>query len=76
MQHLRQRAVPIQKLLDERAWRESHFDDAPVPIMLPDGTIRTESPEESKVRVMSDVFFGAANLYLASVLHGPHPRGQ
>ena len=76
IEQLKQRAAPIEKLLSERAWREAHFDEAPVPILLPDGTIRTESEEEGKMRVMSDVFYGAANLFLASVIHGPYPRGE
>lgn len=76
LEQLKQRAAPIEKLLQERAWRESHFDEAPVPIMMPDGTIRTESEEEGKMRVMSDVFYGAATLFLASIVHGPNPRGK
>jgi len=75
-QQLLLRAAPIEKLLGERAWREAHFDEAPVPILLPDGSYRTESVEEGKMRVMSDVFFGASTLFLASVIHGPFPRGK
>ena len=75
-EQLKQRAAPIAKLLSERAWREAHFDEAPVPVLMPDGSIRSESEEEGKKRVMSDVFYGAANLFLASVVHGPYPRGM
>lgn len=75
-QALSRRAAPIEKLLNERAWREAHFDESPVPVLLPDGSLRRESEEEGKMRVMSDVFFGAATLFLASVIHGPFPRGK
>ena len=75
-EQLAQRAAPVLKLLGERAWRESHFDAPPIPVILPDGSMQTESEEDRRMRVTSDVFYGAANLFLATVIYGCYPRGK
>ncbi|ODN85250.1 hypothetical protein L198_07573 [Cryptococcus wingfieldii CBS 7118] len=67
MKELLRRAEGIEKLMDERAWRESHLD-------RPRKKRRGEGKADEMRRVMSDVFFGAAKVLLASVINGPFPR--
>jgi hypothetical protein len=77
IKELLERAGRIEKILDERHWRED---------TLSSGTA-TEIEEEyhpangkakpaAVAPVMSEIFFNAAKVLLATVLHGPSPRGQ
>ena len=36
----------------------------------------TEGDAAALTPVMSEIFFGAAKVLLASVVHGPYPRGE
>ncbi|ODN82288.1 hypothetical protein L202_02568 [Cryptococcus amylolentus CBS 6039] len=67
MKELLRRAEGIEKLMDERAWRESHLD-------RPREKGKATAKADEMRRVMSDVFFGAAKVLLASVINGPFPR--
>ena len=75
-QALRNRAAAIEKLLSERGWRETLFRQAQPPIMIADGLTRAFTQEEGRIRVISDVFYEAAKLYLATVVYGPLPQGE
>ncbi|WVQ87096.1 hypothetical protein IAS59_000817 [Cryptococcus gattii] len=68
LKELLRRGTAIEKLLDERAWREAHLE---LPSILP---INKEGPGHDLRRIMSDVFYGAAKVLLASVINGPFPR--
>lgn len=70
LKELLRRGTAIGKLLEERAWREAHLE---LPSILP---INKEGPGHDLRRIMSDVFYGAAKVLLASVINGPFPRGK
>ncbi|WVQ76103.1 hypothetical protein IAR50_005743 [Cryptococcus sp. DSM 104548] len=94
MKELLRRAEGIEKLMDERAWRESHLDrptSASPRSTRPGGFGSTwgtgvgvgdgekgagtsKGKADEMRRAMSDVFFGAAKVLLASVINGPFPR--
>ncbi|WWC59322.1 uncharacterized protein I303_101874 [Kwoniella dejecticola CBS 10117] len=62
------RAGNVEKILNERAWRESHLDRP---------TNADEEAEDSTSmlrRVMSDVFHGSVKVLLAVTVNGPFPR--
>ncbi|WRT64835.1 uncharacterized protein IL334_001771 [Kwoniella shivajii] len=63
------RAATVEKILDERAWRESHLDQ-------PSTEEEEPTADSASVlrRVMSDVFHGSAKVLLAVTLNGPFPR--
>jgi hypothetical protein len=74
----------IDKILDERGWRESHLDGGDAQDI---GTTTRENGnkkmpfgfgKDSKetIRGMNDVFFAGAKVLLAVVVNGPHPRGK
>ncbi|KAK8847335.1 hypothetical protein IAR55_005192 [Kwoniella newhampshirensis] len=67
VKELLRRASKIEGLLDERPWRESHLKR---PKTIVPGE---EGPSNDVRRLMSDVFYGAAKVLLASVVNGPHP---
>lgn len=68
LKELLRRGAAIEKLLDERAWREAHLERPSSP------PLNREGPSDDLRRVMSDVFYGAAKVLLASVINGPFPR--
>ena len=70
LKELLRRGAAIEKLLDERAWREAHLERPSSP------PLNREGPSDDLRRVMSDVFYGAAKVLLASVINGPFPRGK
>lgn len=71
VRELLRRAAIIETLLQERSWREGLLDTG-----TDDGS-SSETPEnQSAIRVMREIFYGAAKLYLATVINGPYPRGQ
>ncbi|WVW78542.1 hypothetical protein I302_100497 [Kwoniella bestiolae CBS 10118] len=64
---LLERATRIEKLMDERSWRESHLD-------IPE-TGKDESDTGAELRkVLSDVFYGSVKVLLAVAVNGPFPR--
>ncbi|WWC67881.1 uncharacterized protein I206_101798 [Kwoniella pini CBS 10737] len=62
------RAANVEKILNERAWRESHLDR---PINADDDS---EDSAALLRRVMSDVFHGSVKVLLAITINGPFPR--
>lgn len=70
LKELLRRGAAIEKLLDERAWREVHLERPSSP------PLNREGPSDDLRRVMSDAFHGAAKVLLASVINGPFPRGK
>lgn len=64
------RSSAIQKLLDERAWRECHLDQPSF------SSSEQEDTNDSMRRIMTDIFFGSARVLLACVINGPFPRGE
>ncbi|OWZ33025.1 hypothetical protein C356_05516 [Cryptococcus neoformans c45] len=62
------RSSAIQKLLDERAWRECHLDQPSL------SSSEQEDTNDSMRRIMTDIFFGSARVLLACVINGPFPR--
>ena len=74
VRELLRRAATIETLLQERSWREGLLDANGGVV---DDGLSGESPEnQSAIRVMREIFYGAARLYLATVINGPYPRGQ
>lgn len=74
VRELLRRAATIETLLQERSWREGLLDANGG--VVDDGSLG-ESPEnQSAIRVMREIFYGAARLYLATVINGPYPRGE
>jgi hypothetical protein len=74
VRELLRRAATIETLLQERSWREGLLDANGG--VVDDGS-SGESPEnQSAIRVMREIFYGAARLYLATVINGPYPRGE
>ncbi|WVF69939.1 hypothetical protein IAT40_004724 [Kwoniella sp. CBS 6097] len=63
------RAAAVEKILNERAWRESHLD-RPAHHDLSAEAYQTRDLR----RIMSDVFFGSVKVLLAVVINGPFPR--
>jgi hypothetical protein len=70
LKELLHRAAPIEKILEERMWRETSSG----------GEVRSLRPGEGDTAaltpIMSEIFYGAAKVLLASVVHGPYPRGE
>jgi len=74
IRELLRRAATIETLISERSWREGLLDGNGNGT---DDGISSESPEnQSAIRIMREIFYGAARLYLATVINGPYPRGQ
>jgi len=74
VRELLRRAATIETLLQERSWREGLLDANGG---IVDDGLSGESPEnQSAIRVMREIFYGAARLYLATVINGPYPRGR
>jgi hypothetical protein len=72
VRELLRRAAFIETLLQERNWREGLLDGS-----NESESFSNESPEnQSAIRVMREIFYGAAKLYLATVINGPFPRGK
>ncbi|WVQ97982.1 hypothetical protein IAU59_005102 [Kwoniella sp. CBS 9459] len=63
------RAAAVEKILNERAWRESHLD-RPAHHDVGAETYQTRDLR----RIMSDVFYGSVKVLLAVVINGPFPR--
>ncbi|OCF37396.1 hypothetical protein I316_00517 [Kwoniella heveanensis BCC8398] len=63
------RAASVEKILNERAWRESHLDR---PAHYDPSTEAYQTRDLR--RIMSDVFFGSVKVLLAVVINGPFPR--
>jgi hypothetical protein len=71
VKELLRRAAVIEHLLQERAWREGLLDNS-----TEDGISDVESPEnQTAIRIMREIFFNTARVYLATVVNGPFPRG-
>lgn len=75
---LLRRGSAIERLLIERNWREGllseRTDDKHDTGSNGDG--EGEPENQTMIRVMREVFFSAAKVFLATVINGPHPRGQ
>nr|XP_019005217.1 uncharacterized protein I203_02063 [Kwoniella mangroviensis CBS 8507]OCF68678.1 hypothetical protein I203_02063 [Kwoniella mangroviensis CBS 8507] len=77
---LLERSSKIEKLLDERSWRESHLDinsfsfSSTSPTSLSGNDGQTKAMEGELRRVMSDVFYGSVKVLLAVTVNGPYPR--
>ncbi|WWD00503.1 hypothetical protein V866_007419 [Kwoniella sp. B9012] len=77
---LLERSSKIEKLLDERSWRESHLDinsfsfSSTSPTSLGGDNGQTKAMEGELRRVMSDVFYGSVKVLLAVTVNGPYPR--
>jgi hypothetical protein len=73
VKELLRRAAAIEQLLSERAWREGLLDAN----QTEDGGTDSESVEDqTAIRIMREIFFNAARVYLATVINGPFPRGK
>lgn len=73
VKELLRRAAAIEQLLSERAWREGLLDAN----QTEDGGTDSESAEDqTAIRIMREIFFNAARVYLATVINGPFPRGM
>lgn len=70
------RGDAIEKLLSERSWRTSHSSDLIASIEELDGKAHGTPEEWTKTHLMAEVFFGAAKVYLATVVNGPFPKGE
>ena len=71
-----QRAAAVEKILDERTWRESTMATGSVAEMASDRIEEVEETDPGVTTVMSQIFYTAAKVLLASVVHGPHPGGE
>ena len=75
MNELVTRATQIEKLLEERAWRESLLDAGKSARIEVEGEDEGDDESKGMVRIMSDIFYAAAKVFLATVVNGPFPRG-
>ncbi|WVR04577.1 hypothetical protein IAU60_001585 [Kwoniella sp. DSM 27419] len=69
IRELLNRSTVVEKLLNERAWRESHLDQ---PNITDIGTDAYHARDMR--RIMSDVFYGSVKVLLGVVINGPFPR--
>lgn len=83
IKELIERASVVEKLLDERAFREFTLDQSASIDAVDncDTTAALDSlnkgmDDRRVVRAMSDIFYSAARVLLASVVHGPWPKGK
>jgi hypothetical protein len=67
------RGEAIEKLLSERSWRNSGDMMATIEQLGADGTAIPD--ERTKTRLMAEVYFAAAKVYLYTVINGPFPKG-
>lgn len=70
------RGEAIEKLLSERAWRNGNASEISATIEEIEGETINTPDEWTKANLMAEVYYAAAQVYLATVVNGPFPKGK
>lgn len=76
---LLQRAAPIEKLLSERNWRNERTATLSATIEEIDEAttgLAISASDKTKTRLMSNINYAAAKVFLGTIVNGPYPKGE